>query len=268
MTLRDALRLLKEERVLVFAIIVFTIVGAVAAGQLLPPDRTATAMVETFGRSRTLLVPGIGETASIPELDFDVVVDTHIRLATTPAIAKRVIARLGLSETPQSVLKRMTVSEIGRSTILSFEAVAPDADSAVKLADTWVSEYVNWRAELSAAEYAAAASALTPRITAAKDHLEGLEARVKAGGHTKELDTALAAAADDYQQLLSGASQIALLSSISSAQVGVISEAVAEERSETLAILIDALKGLVAGAFLAVIIVFVRRRPTPVVQPD
>ncbi len=266
MTLRDALRLLKEERLLVFAIIALTIVGSVTAGRIMPPDVTASAQVQVYDDAHSLALLGLTDAASAT--DHDVLIDTHIRLATSPTVAQRVIDRLGLAETPHTALERITVTALGRSPLLTFQATAPDADAAKTLADTWVAEYIAWRAETAETELRAASNALAPRITAVEARIAEVEARIKTGGHTKQSDTALSAAAADYEQLLADSSRLALLTSVDTPPLSIVSAAVVEEPSETLAILIDALKGLVAGAFLAVIVAFMRRRPTPAAQPD
>lgn len=266
MTLRDALRLLSEERVLVLSVIALTIFGAIAGGQVMPPDAVAAAQIQVFDQSRSSNLLGLGDGALAP--DHDVLMDSHVRLATSPAVAQRVINRLGLAETTHTALERISVTALGRSTLITFEAVAPDLDAARKLADTWVAEYMAWSSETAAADLAAAQTALAPRVTAAAARVTEVEARIKAGGHTKEIDTSLAAATADYEQLLANAARLELLTSIDAPPVAVVSAAVAEEPSTVMAIALDALKGLVAGAFLAVLLVFARRRPTPASQPD
>lgn len=266
MTLRDALRLLSEERLLVVSVIALTMVGAIAGGQIMPTDAVAAAQVQVFDQARSSDLLGLGDAAIEP--DHDVLMDSHVRLATSPAVAQRVINRLGLTETTHTVLERVSVTPLGRSTIISFEAIAPDVDRARELADTWVAEYVAWRSETSAAELAAAKTALAPRITASAARVTEVEARIKAGGHTKEIDTALAAAVADYEQLLANSARLELLTTVDSPPVAVVSAAVAEEPSTVIAVALDALKGLVAGAFLAIVLVFVRRRPMPAAQPD
>ncbi len=266
MTARDALRLLAEERVLVLSVIALTIVGAIAGGQIMPPDATASAQVQVFDQSRSSDLLGLGDGALAP--DHDVLMDTHVRLATSPAVATRVINRLGLAETTHTALERISVTALGRSTLISFEAVAPDTAAALERANTWVAEYVAWSSETAAADLSAATTALTPRITAAAARVTEVEARIKAGGHTKEIDTALAAATTDYEQLLARAAHLEMLASIDAPSVAVVSAAVAEEPSTVFAIAVDALKGLIAGAFLAMVLVLVRRRPAPAAQPN
>ncbi len=266
MTVREALRILKEERVLLFAIIALTVVGAVAAGRIMPPDVSATAQVRVYQDDRAASLLALGETPVA--VDHDVLIDTQIRLATNPAVARRVIERLGLADTPNDVLQRMSVSALGRSTMLTFEAQAPDAESAVALADTWIAEYLAWTAETSAADLAAASSALAPRITAAQQRLAETEARIKAGGHTKESDTALSIAASDYEQLLAGSDRLQTLASLDSAPISVVSSAIAEDRSDVISIAMDVLKGLAVGVVLGILIALLRRRTPPAAQPS
>jgi uncharacterized protein involved in exopolysaccharide biosynthesis len=266
MTPGDALRFLKEERVLVIAIIALTIIGAVAAGRFMPPDTVATAQVRVYGDARSTSLLGLDDPDAEP--DHDVLMETHVRLAMSPTIAQRVIDRLGLSETTKTILERVTITSLGRSTILSFEAAAPDAESAKALADTWVSEYLAWSSETAAADLSAASSALAPRITAAEQRLDEVEARIKTGGHTRQIDTALSAAATDYEQLLADSARLQVLASVDAPPLSVVCDAVADERSMTLTLVIDGLKGFVAGAFLAVVLAFLRRRPASAPQPD
>ncbi|MDP3631134.1 MAG: hypothetical protein Q8S43_09340 [Actinomycetota bacterium] len=266
MTATDALHLLKQERGLVIAVIVLAIIGAVVAGRIMPPAASATAQVQVYDDARAASLLGIGDGIEAPE--HDVLMDTHIRLATSPTIAKRVIDRLGLTDTSHIVLERVTVTALGRSTVLAFKATAPDADAAVKLADTWVAEYLAWRTESISSDLTAASAALAPRITAAEAQLAEVEARIKAGGHTKEIDTALIAAGNDYEELLADSARLELLASVEGPPLSIVSGATVEDASQVLSIAINALKGLIAGALLAVLLVFVRHRPTPASQPE
>lgn len=266
MTVRDALRILKEERILLFAIVALTIVGAVTAGRIMPQDVSATAQVRVYQDDRAATLLALGDTPA--PVDHDVLMDTQIRLATNPAVARRVVERLGLADTPGDVLQRISVSALGRSTMLTIEAQAPDADSAVALADTWIAEYLAWTAENTAADLAAASSALAPRITAAQQRLAETEARIKTGGHTKEADTALATAASDYEQLLAGSDRLQTLASLDSAPIAVVSSAIAEDRSEVISIAMDVLKGLAVGLVLGILLALLRHRTPPAAQPS
>lgn len=266
MTFQEALRILREERVLLIAIVVLTIIGAVAAGRIMPPDTSATAQVRVFQDDRSAALLSI--TGTPATVDHDVLMDTQIRLMTSPVIATRVIERLGLSGTSNDLLQRVSVTALGRSTVLSVKAEAPDSASAVTLVDTWVSEYLAWYGENTRAELAAATSTLGTRTAAAKQRVTEAEARIKAGGHTKEADTALSAAATDYEQLLLAADRLQTLSSLDTAPVSVVSAAIAEDRSTVVAIVMDALKGLAVGLVLGILVALVRRRPRPATQPN
>ncbi|MHB1340202.1 MAG: hypothetical protein ACYC77_05905 [Coriobacteriia bacterium] len=265
MTARGVLQILSEERVLILAVMTLAVISAVVAGQLVPPEVSATAQVLVHEGERTSALLGLVDSAKT--VDHDVLVDTHVRLAASPTIARRVIDRLTLAETPESILRTMSVSALGRSNVLAFEVEAPSQEAAAKLADTWVAEYIAWSAERSVEDLDAASKALAPRITAAEQRLVEVQARIKTLGHTKELDTELSAAAADYEQLLAGADRIALLSSVSAPPLSVVSNAIAEERSDAVSMVIDALKGLMAGAVLGIAMAFVRHRLSSATQP-
>lgn len=266
MTAKGVLHILSEERVLILAVVTLAVISAVVAGQIVPAEVKATAQVLVLEGERSSELLGLVDSAK--SIDHDVLVDTHVRLAGSPAIAQRVIDRLSLSETPESILKLVSISALGRANVLSFEAEASSAEAAAELADTWVSEYIAWTAERNDADLDAAAGALAPRITAAEQRLVEVQARLKTTGHTKELDTELAAAAADYEQLLASADRLALLSSVSSPPLSIISDALAEERSAATSMAIDALKGLFAGAILGVAMAFVRQRLASPAQQD
>lgn len=265
MTAKAFFRIIAEERIIILAVVTLTIISAVVAGQIIPPDVSAVAQVQVYEADRATSLLGLADSAK--SVDHDVLMDTHVRLATSPAVAQRVIERLGLTETPESLLQRITVSALGRANVLTFEAVDTSPEAAAKLANTWVAEYIAWSSEHDVKDLEAATAALAPRITAAEQRLAEVQARIKTQGHTKELDTALSAAATDYEQLLIGADRLQLLSNVSSPSLAVVSDALAETRSTGMAMAIDALKGLIAGLILGVLMGLLRHRLASTSQP-
>ena len=138
MTARAFFRIISEERIIILAVVTLTIISAVVAGQVIPPDVSAVAQVQVFEVDRATSLLGLADAAK--SVDHDVLMDTHVRLATSPAIADRVIKRLGLPDTTEDLLQRISVSALGRANVLTVEAVDTSPEAAAKLADTWVSE--------------------------------------------------------------------------------------------------------------------------------
>ncbi len=264
MTAKTALRIIAEERTLILSVVVLTVASAVLVGRVAPADVTAVAQLQVYTTDESTAVLALTEPAE--RADRDVIVGTHVRLASSPTVARRVIERLGLTDTPSELLERIAISAPGQANVLTVEAQARSAADAATLADTWVAEYIAWSAERTAADFTAASAALAPQLESAKARITDIDARIKTQGHTKDLDTALAAATTHYEQLLLGAQRLDTLARVAQPPLSIVSPALAEESSTVSAVAIDALKGLVAGIVLGTLLGFIRHvalRPEP-----
>lgn len=251
-------RVLVEERTLIVAVVVLTVIGAVAAGLIMPPDITTAAQVLVYEDDPGITLLGLDATRQLPA--HDVLMDTHVRLASSTTIAERVVGRLALADTPQALLEKLDVSPEGRGKVLRFAITSDTPEDAAALANTWAEEYVAWTAERTLSEAAVVRDALVQEIGAAEQAVIDVQGRIKTLGHTQELDSRLAAAAANYEQLLANSNRLELLTRVKTQPLRIVATAPIPEYSVAVRAVVDAAKGLLAGLLLGVMVAFLRQR--------
>lgn len=76
------------------------------------------------------------------EFDFNRIIQTEAQLAATPAVARAVIGRAGLNETPKQFAAQSTVVTNPNSNIMTLSVTAGSRAQATKLASDYATEFV------------------------------------------------------------------------------------------------------------------------------
>ncbi|HWC87399.1 MAG TPA: AAA family ATPase [Solirubrobacteraceae bacterium] len=94
------------------------------------------------------------------EFDFNRIVQTEAQLAATPAVARAVIARAGLSETPKQFAAQSTVVTNPNSNIMTLSVSAGSKALATELASDYATEFVTYSQKQNLGTLRAAATNL------------------------------------------------------------------------------------------------------------
>lgn len=100
--------------------------------------------------------------------DPDVRAATNLDLASLPAIAQRVAARLDIEGGADEVLAAIDADSRPQSRLLTIKATDSSPERAARLADLFAAEYVAFRGRTNRRRYAAAASAVRSQLRSAR----------------------------------------------------------------------------------------------------
>ncbi|ALS57656.1 polysaccharide biosynthesis tyrosine autokinase [Rathayibacter toxicus] len=141
MELRDVLRLLRDHWLAIVAAILLGTLFAFAWSQLQTPRYEANSQgivsVATSGTSsdqnQAIYTRQIADSVAKSSLA------TYLPIATSRAVAEIAIQKLGLDESPESVISAISVTSDTTAPVLKVTASASRPDAAQTLADAWVS---------------------------------------------------------------------------------------------------------------------------------
>jgi capsular exopolysaccharide synthesis family protein len=164
-------------------------------------------------------------------------VETHARIAEVPAVASRVLDRVGLDDrTPDQLLDRTEVLPSKSIDVLVFQVKDELPRRAEELANAWANTYVNYSADLDVA-----------RFSGARKDVENRLARLRAEG---EAGTGL------YRQLSNRAQQLQTLETLQTGNASVVGTADSAEQVQPKTVrnvVFAAILGLLLGVGLALL---------------
>lgn len=136
--------------------------------------------------------------STLPELSAqrDNNVATQAELLRSRTLLTAVIRRLGLSDTPGSLKRRVKISPVGQTAVISIVARDWNPETAADIANTLGDEYLSRFRDLKHRSLQQAASALEAEVSAARQQLQAQDAAAQAQGMTPSQVTERQAAAD------------------------------------------------------------------------
>jgi capsular exopolysaccharide synthesis family protein len=149
-TIRDYARLLLRRKWIVLATVLLVPALAVFFALRQPSLYKASSQVLLKQGNLAATLSGIQDTSVY--LDPNRVAQTQIELASTPAVATRVLKAAGVkSRTPGQLLGSLSIAPEPNADILDFSVTDRDPALAVRLANAYASQYTIFRRQLDTA---------------------------------------------------------------------------------------------------------------------
>jgi len=106
--------------------------------------------------------------------------ETHLELIRSRAVIERAIAEKNLGVSADDLLRRVRVTRIGQSDLVTVVATDRDAAKAAASADAVASAYIGWSQQNHATSYKRAADALQERLDAMTTRVTALRTKLSA----------------------------------------------------------------------------------------
>jgi receptor protein-tyrosine kinase len=224
MELRDYLRVIRSRKwVIVQAVIIVTVAALVTS--LLQPktyEGEAKVLISEKDTGAALFGTVLPELSSQPERGLQ----TQVQLVQLRPLAEVTIRRLGLQESPEVLLKRVDVSAVGQTNIISVKATDASPERAAQIANGIAQAYVDWSKEIKRASIKAAADEVEQRLNSAKDEILALGRKISAQGKSDELSAELQIATGAYTTLAEKLEQLRVNEQLETGSGAVVSPAV------------------------------------------
>lgn len=136
--LQDVLRPVWRRKWLLIAIVVMSTVGTYTASGHTKRFRSSTNVFVANSQVETILGGGAAPGTDRSTLD-------QAQLLVSRPVTARVIARLGLHETPQALRSTITAEPLAGSNFVAVAAEGATGDEAAALANAYVQEYLRFR---------------------------------------------------------------------------------------------------------------------------
>jgi polysaccharide biosynthesis transport protein len=162
-TIRDYARLLVRRKWIVLAVVVLVPALAVFFSLRQPSLYRASAQVLLKQGNLAATLSGIQDTSVY--LDPNRVAQTQIQLASTPAVAARVLKAAGVKDrSPGALLGSLGISPEPNADILNFSVTDRDPALVVRLANAYARQYTVFRRQLDTASLDKALTDVNRRI--------------------------------------------------------------------------------------------------------
>jgi succinoglycan biosynthesis transport protein ExoP len=162
-TIRDYVRLLLRRKWIVLAVVMLVPALAVFFSLRQPSLYRASTQVLLKQGNLAATLSGIQDTSVY--LDPNRVAQTQIELASTPAVAARVLKAAGINDrTPGALLGSLSIAPEPNADILDFSVTDRDPALAVRLANAYARQYTIFRRQLDTASLDKALTDVSRRI--------------------------------------------------------------------------------------------------------
>jgi capsular exopolysaccharide synthesis family protein len=197
--LRDYLNVIRARKWVIIQAVVIVTITAIVVSLLQPAvfEGQAKVLISDRDTGAAILGTAISDLTSQPERGLQ----TQVQLMQLRPLAENTIRKLGLKETPEDLLKNVTVSAVGQTNIVTITTRAGDSRMASMIANTLAEEFVSWSREYKRESIKAAADEVDVRLEQSKQELLELGRRISTQGKSDELSAELAIATGSYTTL-------------------------------------------------------------------
>jgi len=224
--LRDYLNVIRARRGVIVLATVIVAAVALAVSLLQPETYAAQAKVLISERDTGAALFGtvLPELSSQPERALQ----TQVQLVEVRPVAEATIRELGLEETPEALLNRVSVGAIGQTNVIAIETQALTPDEAAKIANTMAEEYVAASRDRKRASLKAAADEVEQRLEQARAEVLALGRRIEQSGRSDEIAAELQIATGTYSTLAEKLEQLRINEQLESGSGVIVQAAVVE----------------------------------------
>lgn len=227
MELRDYLNVIRARRGVIILATAIVIIVALALSLVQEPVYQAQTkvLISETDTGAALLGTVLPELSSQPERALQ----TQVQLIEVRPVAEGTVRRLGLQQSPDDLLQRVTVSAVGQTNVIVIEATAPSAVEARDIADTMAQEYVAASQERKRASIRAAADEVEQRLDETRKEIIALGERISDSGRSNELATELTIVTDTYSTLAEKYEQLRINEQLEGGSGTVVESAIAND---------------------------------------
>lgn len=177
MELKDYLHVIRVRKWIIITAVLVVTSTAVGVSMLMPNvyEGEAKVLITAQDAGSTLLGASLSDLTNNPDRGLQ----TQVQMMQLRPLAERVIRELGLTEAPDKLLARVTVSGVGQTNIVTIKASDGSPHRAAKIAQAMAVAYVDRSRELKRASITTAADQVQARLDEAKQEILDLGSRFK-----------------------------------------------------------------------------------------
>lgn len=227
MELRDYLNVIRARRgVIILATVIVTVVALTVS--LVQPkvfSAQTKVLISETDTGAALFGTVLPDLSSQPERALQ----TQVQLVEVRPVAEATVKKLGLQQTPDRLLDRVSVAAVGQTNVIVIEATASTPEEARDIANTMAEEYVAASRNRKRASIRAAADEVELRLDQTREEILELGRRIASSGRSEELATELTIVTDTYSTLAEKYEQLRINEQLESGSGAVVQSAVAVE---------------------------------------
>ncbi len=227
MELRDYLNVIRARRgVIILATVIVTVVALTVS--LVQPkvfSAQTKVLISETDAGAALFGTVLPDLSSQPERALQ----TQVQLVEVRPVAEATVKKLGLQQTPDRLLDRVSVAAVGQTNVIVIEATASTPEEARDIANTMAEEYVAASRDRKRASIRAAADEVELRLDQTREEILELGRRIASSGRSEELATELTIVTDTYSTLAEKYEQLRINEQLESGSGAVVQSAVAVE---------------------------------------
>lgn len=197
--LREVLHIIRMRKWVIVRAVLVTTLAAVVLSVVQPRSYESEARVLISEKGSGADVFGsLGlDISSQPERGLM----TQVQLMQVRPLLENTIRTLGLGVSPEELARRVSVTAVGQTNIVSIKATDADTAQAAAIANTLAEEFVTWSRDYKRESIQAAATEVETRLEEAKAEILDLGKRISSEGKTDDLSAELAIAIGKYTTL-------------------------------------------------------------------
>jgi capsular exopolysaccharide synthesis family protein len=245
---RDYLNVIRARKWIIVEAVVIVTIAAVVFSLVLPPSYRSEVKVLITDRDVGAAIFGsaVSDLAGTPER----AVLTQVQLMQLRPLAEQAIRELSLRTTPETLLKKVTISTIGQTNVITLDVTDSDAGRAAAIANALGDAYVEWSRDAKRESIKAAVAEVQGRLDEARAETIALGKRIQQSGKSEQLAAELNIATGLYTVLAGKLEELRVQGQLEVGSGRVVSRAVAQREAISPQPLRDSLLGLVVGLAL------------------
>ena len=199
MELRDYLNVILARRWVIIQAVVIVTLTALVVSVLQSPvyEGEAKVLIAEKGSGADLFGSLGLDISSQPERGLQ----TQVQLMQVRPLLENTIRELDLGIRPEDLAKRVEVSAVGQTNIVTIVASDGDPEVAAEIANTLADEFVAWSRNYKRESIMDAADEVETRLDVAKTEILDLGREISSRGKSDELAAELAIATGNYTTL-------------------------------------------------------------------
>lgn len=228
MELRDYLVIIRFRKWVVIQAIIVVMLASVAVSFLQPKMYQGEVQILISEKDTGAAIFGtvLPELSAQPERAMQ----TQVQMIKLRPVAEATIKELGLEQSPDALLKRITATAIGQTNLVKVTVTDEDPKRAALIANTLGKQYANAARDAQRESLSAAADEVQRRLDDAKSEILSLGKKIADSGKTEELSTELQIATDTYSTLAEKLEQLRINEQLETGPARIVSPAVVNSR--------------------------------------
>lgn len=199
MELRDYLNVIRARRWIIIQAVAVVMITAVVVSLLQPPTYQGQAKI--LIKNQDVGTAIFGSSSGNNPVNANGGLDTQVQLVQLRPLAEKVVRSVRLPYSPDALLAKVNVSEIGLTNVITLTATDGNAARAADIANALADAYVQWSRDNMRASITAAANEVQTQLSQATSEALSLGQRVQTSPKSSQLTAELNIAITNYTQL-------------------------------------------------------------------